>query len=57
VEGKYDQEKTITSFIGYFPAYKPTYTMLVTLTEPTTSPWGSETAAPLWFNILNQLIL
>ena len=57
IDGKYDQEKTITSFIGYFPARNPTYTMLVTLTEPTTSPWGSETAAPLWFRILSQLIL
>jgi cell division protein FtsI (penicillin-binding protein 3) len=57
VDGKYDPNKTITSFIGYFPAYNPKYTMLVTLTEPTTSPWGSETAAPLWFKILNQLIL
>lgn len=57
IDGKYDEEKTITSFIGYFPANNPTYTMLVTLTEPTTSPWGSETAAPLWFRILNQLIL
>ncbi|MBU1070898.1 penicillin-binding protein 2 [Patescibacteria group bacterium] len=57
VDGKYDQDKTIASFIGYFPAYNPKYTMLVTLTEPTASPWGSETAAPLWFKILNQLLL
>lgn len=57
IGGKYDEEKTITSFIGYFPSSNPTYTMLVTLTEPTTSPWGSETAAPLWFKVLNQLIL
>ncbi|MBU1256496.1 hypothetical protein KKA49_02320, partial [Patescibacteria group bacterium] len=57
VDGKYDQNKTIASFIGYFPAYNPKYTMLVTLTEPTASPWGSETAAPLWFKILNQLLL
>ena len=57
VRGKYDPEKTITSFIGYFPAYNPKYTMLVTLTEPQASPWGSETAAPLWFKILNQLLL
>lgn len=57
VDGKYHKEKTITSFIGYFPAYNPKYTMLVTLTEPTTSPWGSETAAPLWFKVANQLLL
>jgi len=57
IEGKYDEEKTITSFIGFFPAQQPKYTMLVTLTEPQTSPWGSETAAPLWFDIAKQLLL
>jgi len=57
VEGTYDPDKTITSFIGYFPADQPRYTMLVTLTEPQTSIWGAETAAPLWFNIARQLLL
>lgn len=57
VEGKYAPDKTIASFIGFFPAQEPRYTMLVTLTEPQTSPWGAETAAPLWFNIARQLLL
>lgn len=57
IEGHYDQEKTIASFIGFFPANNPQYTMLVTLKEPKTSPWGSETAAPLWFAIAKQLML
>jgi len=30
--------------------------MLVTLREPTSSPWGSETAAPLFFDISKELI-
>lgn len=57
IEGHYDKEKTIASFIGFFPAEKPKYTVLVTLKEPKTSPWGSETAAPLWFNLAKRLIL
>lgn len=57
IQGHYDPEKTIASFVGFFPARDPKYTMLVSLTEPQTSPWGSETAAPLWFAIANQLIL
>ena len=57
IEGHYDAEKTIASFIGFFPADNPQYTMLVTLKEPKTSPWGSETAAPLWFAIAKQLML
>lgn len=55
IEGHYDKEKTIASFIGFFPASDPKYTMLVTLREPQTSQWGSETAAPLWFSIAKQL--
>ena len=57
IEGHYDPEKTIASFIGFFPAQEPKYTMLVTLREPQTSPWGSETAAPLWFALAKQLLL
>jgi len=57
IEGHYDAEKTIASFVGFFPANNPQYTMLVTLREPKTSPWGSETAAPLWFAIAKQLLL
>lgn len=57
IEGHYDEKKTIASFIGFFPANDPEYTMLVTLREPQTSPWGSETAAPLWFSLAKQLLL
>ncbi len=57
VSGHYDEEKTIASFVGFAPANNPKFTMLVTLREPTSSPWGSETAAPLWFEIAKQLLL
>lgn len=53
--GHYDQDKTIASFVGFAPADNPKFVMLVTLQEPTSSPWGSETAAPLWFNISRDL--
>lgn len=55
VEGHYDAEKTIASFIGFAPADDPKFVMLVLLREPSTSPWGSETAAPLFFNITKDL--
>lgn len=57
IEGHYDPDRTIASFVGFFPAYNPKYTMLVSLREPKTSIWGSETAAPLWFAIAKQLLL
>ncbi len=55
VAGHYDEEKTIASFIGFAPADKPRFIMLLTLREPSSSPWGSETAAPLWFDIAEEL--
>jgi stage V sporulation protein D (sporulation-specific penicillin-binding protein) len=56
VEGHYDKDKTIASFVGFAPAYDPKFVMLVTLKEPKSSPWGSETAAPLWFEISKELL-
>jgi cell division protein FtsI/penicillin-binding protein 2 len=55
IAGHYDDEKTITSFIGFAPANSPKFIMLVSLREPQSSPWGSETAAPVWFNIAEKL--
>ncbi len=53
--GHYDKEKTIASFVGFAPAYRPQFVMLVTLREPTSSSWGANTAAPLWFEIAKKL--
>jgi len=55
VAGHYDKEKTIASFVGFAPASNPVFVMLVTLNEPKSSPWGSETAAPLWFDISREI--
>ena len=55
IAGHYDPHKTIASFVGFAPADEPKFVMLVRLTEPTASPWGSETAAPLWFDIAQDL--
>ncbi len=55
VAGHYDATKTIASFVGFGPADNPKFVMLVTFTEPSTSPWGSETAAPLFFKIAKDL--
>ncbi len=55
IAGHYDEEKTIASFIGFAPSVNPKFIMLVTLREPQTSPWASETAAPLWYSIAREL--
>lgn len=55
VAGHYDPEKTIASFVGFAPANDPKFVMLVRFTEPKTSPYGSETAAPTFFEIAKEL--
>lgn len=57
VAGHYDEKKTIASFVGFAPADNPQFVMLVTLREPTSSPWGSETAAPLFFDIARDVFM
>ena len=54
--GKYDVSKTIASFIGFTPVDKPRFIALVILKEPASSSWGSETAAPLFFDLSKELI-
>ncbi len=56
IEGHYDPNKTITSFIGFAPADDPKFLMLVVYDRPTTSIYGSETAAPTFFTIAKQLL-
>lgn len=55
VAGHYDPNKTIASFVGFAPANDPKFVMLVKFTEPTSSPFGSETAAPTFFAISKEI--
>ncbi|MCS7092844.1 MAG: penicillin-binding protein 2 [Patescibacteria group bacterium] len=57
IGGQYDPSKTNASFIGFAPADSPKIIILVTLKEPRASPWGSETAAPIFFDIIKELIV
>jgi len=57
IKGFYDASKTIASFIGFAPASNPKFLTFVVLYEPQTSIWGSETAAPLFFEIAKDLIV
>ncbi|RJP47115.1 MAG: penicillin-binding protein 2 [Armatimonadetes bacterium] len=57
VAGHYDPTKTIASFIGFAPADNPRFIMLVRYTEPSSSIFGSETAAPTFFEIAKELLV
>lgn len=56
VKGHYDPNQTIASFIGFAPANDPKFVMLVILNKPTTSIYGAETAAPIFFSIAKDIL-
>lgn len=51
----YEPDDTIASFVGYAPADDPKFIVLVKLDRPTSSPWGSQTAAPTFKAIAERL--
>lgn len=56
INGHYDPNQTIASFVGFFPAEDPKISMLVLVNKPKSSIYGSDTAAPLFFSIARELI-
>lgn len=57
VAGHYDPTKTIASFVGFAPADDPKFVILVRYDQPSASIYGSETAAPTFFEIAKKLLL
>ena len=55
VKGGYTDDRTIASYIGFSPCNNPKFTMIVTIDNPRTSPWGAQTAAPIWYDIATQI--
>lgn len=56
IAGHYDASKTIASFVGFAPADDPKFVMLVIIDRPTTSIYGAETAAPVFFEIAKNIL-
>jgi cell division protein FtsI/penicillin-binding protein 2 len=57
VAGGYDPYQTIGSFIGWGPVDDPHFVVLVKLDRPSTSIWGSETAAPVFTEMVRRLVV
>jgi len=55
VPGGYDPLWTTASFVGFGPVREPQLVILVWLYRPRTSPWGSETAAPVFQRLASRL--
>lgn len=57
VNGFYDSTKTNASFLGWGPVDDPKFMIYVWLKEPSSSIWGSETAAPVFAQIAEKTIV
>ncbi len=55
--GIYHPTDTIASFIGWLPADDPEVIILVKIDRPQNSPWGSETAAPTFSALAEELVV
>ena len=55
VPGGYHPTLTLASFAGFLPADEPQVLVLVIIDRPTSSRWGSQTAAPTFRRIAEQL--
>lgn len=53
----YEENKTIASFIGWGPVDEPRFVVLVKLDKPSASIWGSETAAPVFGDFTQRLVV
>lgn len=55
VNGQYNPNKTNTTFCSFVPADDPKFTLVVKLTEPSSSTYSAETAVPLAMEIEKAL--
>jgi cell division protein FtsI/penicillin-binding protein 2 len=53
----YDASHTNASFIGWGPADDPQFMVYVWLQKPSTSIWSSETAAPVFSEVVEQTVV
>lgn len=55
--GVYLSDATIGSFIGWLPADSPEVVVIVKLDRTTSSQWGSMTAAPVFADLVRELVV
>lgn len=57
VNGFYDSTQTNASFIGWGPVDDPQFMIYVWLEQPSSSIWGSETAAPVFSEVAQKTVI
>lgn len=57
VEGVYGTEETNASFVGWGPVEDPRFLVYIWIERPEKSPWGSVVAAPVFRDIVKELVV
>lgn len=57
VNGYYDSSQTNVSFIGWGPVDEPQFMIYVWLDRPSTSIWANDTAAPLFSEVAQKVVI
>ncbi|MBI4021943.1 MAG: penicillin-binding protein 2 [Candidatus Andersenbacteria bacterium] len=55
-KGQYDPDRKIISFVGYGPAQKPRFSILIKLDDPAGLSFAAGTAAPMFRRVAEKLI-
>jgi cell division protein FtsI/penicillin-binding protein 2 len=57
VNGQYSSNQTNASFVGWGPADDPQFIVYVWLEKPSSSIWGSVVAAPVFSDVVQQIVV
>jgi len=57
VNGQYSSNKTNASFVGWGPVDDPQFIVYVWLEKPSTSIWGSIVAAPVFRDVVQEIVV
>ena len=57
VNGQYSSNKTNASFVGWGPVDDPQFIVFVWLEKPSSSIWGSVVAAPVFRNVVQEIVV
>ncbi len=55
--GTYSPDATMASFVGFVPAQHPAFVIYIVLDHPTDSPYGSETATPMFADLAQKILV
>lgn len=55
--GAYSPDATMASFVGFLPAQHPAVVIYIVLDHPTDSPYGAETATPMFADLGQQIMV